>query len=110
MKVSPYEIYYLLSLFRQQEFLLQKYSGFRKELVTRIPINFDSLQEDFQDIQLEVKCSGPFIELHANQKQIFRWRTGEEIVTGQVGIFVSPETEVEVSKFEIVTGVKFTRK
>lgn len=106
----PYEIYYLLSLFRQQEFLLQKYSGFRKELVTRIPINFDSLQGDFQDIQLEVKCFGPFIELHANQKQIFRWRTGEKIVTGQVGIFVSPETEVEVSKFEIVTGVEFSRK
>jgi len=110
MKGSPYEIYYLLSLFRQHEFLLQKYSGFRKELVTRIPINFDSLEEDFQDIQLEVKCSGPFIELHANQKQVFRWRTGEEIVMGQVGIFVSPETEVEVSKFEIVKGTEFSQK
>jgi len=110
MENSPYEIYYLLSLFKQKEFLLQKYSGFRKELVTRIPINFDSIQEDFQEIQLEVKCSGPFIELHANQKQVFRWHTGEELVSGQVGVFVSPETEVEVSKFEIVKGVEFTQK
>ncbi len=110
MKDSPYEIYYLLSLFRQQEFLLQKYSAFRKELVTRIPINFDSLGDGFQDIQLEVKCSGPFIELHANQKQVFRWNTGEELVSGQVGVFVSPETEVEVSKFEIAKGTEFSRK
>ena len=89
---------------------MQKYSGFRKELVTRIPINFDSIQGNFQDIHLEVKCSGPFIELHANQKQVFRWHTGEELVSGQVGIFVSPETEVEVSKFEIVKGTEFSRK
>ena len=110
MQDSPYEIYYLLSLFKQKEFLLQKYSGFRKELVTRIPINFDSIQGNFQEIQLEVKCSGPFIELYANQKQVFRWHTGEELVSGQVGIFVSPETEVEILKFEIVKGVEFTQK
>lgn len=110
MENSPYEIYFLLSFFRQKEFLLQKYSSFRKELVTRIPVTFDSIQDEFQNIQLEVRCIGPFIELHANQKQVFRWRTGEDIVEGKVGVFVSPETEVEISKFEVTEGLEFSQK
>ncbi|MFQ5677707.1 MAG: hypothetical protein ACE5G1_17595, partial [bacterium] len=107
---SPYEVYYLLSLFRQKEFLLQKYSGFRKELVTRIPIAREVLTNNYQTMKIKVTCSGPFIELTANQRQIFRWRTGEEVVKGNIGIFVSPDTEVELSRFEVSDSSDLTRK
>ncbi|MFQ5825606.1 MAG: protein phosphatase 2C domain-containing protein [bacterium] len=99
MDEEPYETFYLFSVFRQKQFLLQKYSNFKKELIISIPTRVDQINDD-RSVQLKVKCQGPYIILYANQRRLYVCY-GYENIKGRVGLYADPNLRVEFSKIEI---------
>lgn len=99
MNESPYETFYLFSVFGQKQFLLQKYSNFKKEIVISIPAEADSIN-NLRSTDLMVKCQGPYMILYANQRRL-RVCYGYENIKGRVGLYADPDLLVEFSEVEV---------
>ncbi|MFQ5754420.1 MAG: hypothetical protein ACE5HI_20775, partial [bacterium] len=98
MNSRPYETFYLFSVHKQNQFLLQKFSNFKKELLVAIPAKVDSM-DDLSNVQLKATIYGPYLELYVNQKRIYVWQE-ENDIRGRVGFYVDPNIQVEFSDFK----------
>ncbi|NIR52264.1 tetratricopeptide repeat protein, partial [candidate division KSB1 bacterium] len=83
MAESPYEFFYLFSVSKQQEFLLQKYSNFKKEAIVKLPVLTETINE-FGVIRLQVTCRDNGIALYANRIPLHEFEAPESI-HGAVG-------------------------
>ncbi|MFQ5639017.1 MAG: hypothetical protein ACE5IR_13620 [bacterium] len=101
MNVSPFETYYLFTVFRGQQYLLQKYSNFKKELVFRSDALGDSTLL-LDDVLLEVSCLQDRTTFSANGTKLFEF-IGEE-TTGKVGFYADPQIRVEFSEINVSGG------
>lgn len=99
LAASPYESFYLFSVYNQNRFLLQKFSNFKKQLIFSVAASEDSLTPG-QDFLLKARWYGTNLEIYLNEKLLFQWQDQENI-SGQAGLYADPNLRVEFSKFEI---------
>lgn len=97
---SPFEPFYLVSVFGNKQFLFQKVSNFKKELIASVPAKLESMN-DLHAIQLKVICHGPNIIIYADQKRLYAW-TADERIKGQVGLYSDANLKVEFSNIRIL--------
>ena len=54
-----------------------------------------------QYAKLKVNCLGSYIEFFINDRRVLEWKC-DEIINGGVGLFASPDINVEFYDFEVV--------
>jgi protein phosphatase len=97
---SPFETFYLFSVFGNKQFLFQRITNLKKELIASFPAKLESM-DGLNTIQLKVIGHGRNIIVYANQRRLYAW-TADERIKGQVGLYSDANLRVEFSNIRIL--------
>lgn len=97
MQQTPYETYYLISFYPEEEFILQRYTNFKKDILATAAADPSHEKQDFS---LKIICNRTELSFYCDDDLIFDWEAPEPIV-GRIGLYVGPDTEVTFSQTQL---------